>query len=121
MTQNKSIRIHLKKCVQRGLKKCDCILFYRINSERNLEKLSKAKLINLVEKLQNKTRKPKIAIVDDDNGQVPQPQKLIRHVPPRDPKTGRFIKIHPDRPKPPKQPTLPRLRDDSFRDGSQNP
>ena len=45
-----------------------------MNSERNLEKLSKAELINLVEKLQNKVSKPKIAIVDNDNGQVPQPK-----------------------------------------------
>ena len=112
-----------------------------MNSERNLEKLSKAELINLVEKLQNearrptekpsslveklqnKARKPKIAIVDYDNGQVP-PQKPTRCIPPRDPKTGRFVKIHPDIPKPPKQPSLPRLRDQigsSSRDGSQNP
>ena len=39
------------------------------------------------------------------------PQKPTRHIPSRDSKTGCFIKIHPDRPKPPKQPTLPRLRD----------
>ena len=100
-----------------------------MNSERNLEKLNKAELIslveklqnkamkstekpsNLVEKLQNKARKPKIAIVDDDNGQVPQLQKPTRYIPPRDPKIGRFIKIHPDKPKPPRQPALPRLRD----------
>ena len=80
-------------------------------NERNLERLSKAELVKMVEKLQNKARKPKIAIVDDGNGQVPQLQKLTRSIPPRDPKTGRFIKIHPDRPKPPKQPALPRLRD----------
>ena len=79
-------------------------------NERDLEKLSKAKLIkmveklqnkarkptekpsNLVEKLQNKARKPKIAIIDDDNGQVPQPQKPTGRIPPRDPKTGCFVK-----------------------------
>ena len=65
----------------------------------------------MVEKLQNKARRPKIATVNDDNGQVPQPQKPKRHISPRDPKTGRFVKIHPDRPKPPKQPTPPRLSD----------
>ena len=80
-------------------------------NERHLEELNKAELISLVEKLQNKARKPKIAIVDDGNGQVPQPQKPTRHIPPRDPKTGCFLTIHPDRPKPPKQPALPRLRD----------
>ena len=82
-----------------------------MNSERNLEKLSKAELINLVEKLQNKARKSKIAIVEDNNGKVPQPQKPRRSIPPRNPKSGCFVKIHPDRPKPPKQPALPRLRD----------
>ena len=102
-----------------------------MNLERNLEKLSKAELIslveklqkkarkptekpsNLVEKLQKKARKPNIAIVD--NGQVPQPiaqpQKTSKHIRPKDPNTGRFVKIHLDRPKPPKQPALPRLRD----------
>ena len=80
-------------------------------NERNLERLSKAELIKMVEKLQNEARKPKIAIVDDGNGQVPHPQKPTRRIPPRDPKTGRLVKIHPDRPKRPKQLALPRLRD----------
>ena len=52
------------------------------------------------------SRKPKIAVVDNDYKQVPQPiaksQKPPRHSPPRDPKTGLFVKINPDRPKPPK-------------------
>ena len=55
----------------------------------------------MVEKLQKKVRKPKIAIVDDDYRQVPQPQKPPKHIPPRDPKTDRFVKIHSDGPKPP--------------------
>ena len=38
-----------------------------------------------------------IVIVDDDNRQVPQPQKTPKQIPPRNPK-------------PPKQPALPRLR-----------
>ena len=84
-------------------------------NERNLEKLSKAELIKMVEKLQNKARKPKIVIADNDNGQVPQPQKPTRSIPPRDPKAGRFVEIHPDGPKPPKQPSLPRLRDSKGR------
>ena len=91
-----------------------------MNPERSLaiEKLRKAELINLVEKLQNKTRKPtekqsnlveklqnkartpKIAIVEGNNGKVPEPQKPTRSIPPKDPKTGSFVKIHPDRPKP---------------------
>ena len=84
-------------------------------NERDLEKLNKVDLSKMVQKLQKKARKPKIAIVDNDYKQVPQSivksQKPPRRIPPRDPKTGRFIKINPDRPKPPKQPLLPRLRD----------
>ena len=54
-------------------------------NERDLEKLSKAELIKMVEKLQNKARKPKIAIADDNNRQIPppiaQPQKPTRDKP----------------------------------------
>ena len=42
-------------------------------NERNLEKLSKAELLKMVEKLRNKARKPKNAIVDGNNRQVPRP------------------------------------------------
>ena len=42
-------------------------------NERDLEKLSEAELTKMIEKLQNKAKKPKIAIVDYDNGQVPPP------------------------------------------------
>ena len=96
-------------------------------NERDLEKLSKVDLIKMVQKLQKKARKPKITIVDNDYKQVPQPiaksQKPPRHIPPRDPQTGQFVKINPDRPKLPKQRALPRLRDakgNSSRDVSQN-
>ena len=34
-----------------------------------------------------------------------------KHIKLRDPITGQFIRINPEVPKPPKQPTLPRLRD----------
>ena len=37
-----------------------------------------------------------------------EPAKCIK---PRDSKTGRFVRINPEVPKPPKQPALPRLRD----------
>ena len=84
-------------------------------NERDLEKLSNVVLIKMVQKLQKKARKPKISIVDNDYKQVSQPiaksQKPPRHIPPRDPKTDQFAKINPDRSKPPKQPTLLRLRD----------
>ena len=55
-------------------------------NEIDLDKLSKAELIKMVEKLQNKARKPKI--VDDDNGEVLKPQEPTRYIQPRDPKTG---------------------------------
>ena len=38
-------------------------------------------------------------------------QKPTRSILPGDLKTRRFVKIHPDKRKPPKQPALPRLRD----------
>ena len=57
-------------------------------NEKDLEKLSKAELIKIVEKLQKKAKKPKIVIVDDDNSQLPQPitqpQKTPKYIPPRD-------------------------------------
>ena len=43
-------------------------------NERDLEKLSKAELIKMVEKLQKKARKPKIVIADDDHRPVPAPR-----------------------------------------------
>ena len=48
-------------------------------NERDLEKLSKAEFIKMIEKLQKKAKKPKIVIVDDDYGQVPPPRtyKLV--------------------------------------------
>ena len=65
-------------------------------NERDLENLSKAELIKMVEKLQKKAKRPKIVIVDDDYRQVPQliaqPQSPPRRIQPRDPKTGRFMK-----------------------------
>ena len=87
-------------------------------NERDLKKLSKSELIKMLLK-QKKSKKVHSHedLLDNDpfKGKVSQPitlpQKPTRHIPPKDPKTGCFIKIHPDRPKPPKQPTLPRLRD----------
>ena len=61
----------------------------------------------MVEKLQKKAKKPKIVIVDDDYRQVPQPiaqpQNPPRHIPPRDQKTGCFIKKHIKDAQPPVQ------------------
>ena len=62
----------------------------------DLEKLSKAELMKIVEKLQKKAKKPKIVIVDDDYGQVPQPIALPRKPPKahstQRPKNGEFYK-----------------------------
>ena len=91
-------------------------------SKRDMKKLSKSELIKtlLKQKKSKKVRNHEDLLNNDPfkdevSQPVPQPitlpQKPTRHIPPRDPKTGRFIKIHPDRPKPPKQPALPRLRD----------
>ena len=56
-------------------------------NEINLEKISKTELIKVVEKLQKNAKKPKIVIINDDSGQVPQPTtKTPKHIPPRDPK-----------------------------------
>ena len=75
----------MRPYIENRLKEMIHILTCRMNSdmnERDLEKLSKAELIKMVEKLQNKARKPKTAIVDDDNGQVPQLQKPTRRISP---------------------------------------
>ena len=84
-------------------------------NQRDLEKLSQAELVKMVEKMQKKAKKPKTVMEDDDHKQTSSPiaqsQKTPKHIPPRDPKTGRFVKIHPDRRKPPKEPALSRLSD----------
>ena len=144
------IIIYVKKCVQRGLKKCDYTIYmdmnittllkkglktrpynidmnkttlpkrdlkrspYSINmNKRDLKKLSKLELIKML--LKQKESK-KVHNHDDllDNNpfkdEVAQrePEKRIKQ---RDSKTGRFVRINPELPKPPKQPTLPRLKD----------
>ena len=58
-------------------------------NERDLEKLSMAELIKMVEKLQKKAKKPKIVIVDDDYGQV-LPPRTYKPVPA--PRTNETIK-----------------------------
>ena len=91
-------------------------------NERDLEKLNKAEFIKMLlkQKKSKKVRNHEDLLNNDPfKDEVSQPvsqpislpQKPTRHIPPGDPKTERFIKIHPDRPKPPKQPILPRLRD----------
>ena len=87
-------------------------------NERDLEKLSKSKLIKmLLKQKESKKVRNHEDFFDNDpfkdkvSQPITLPQKPTRHIPSRDSKTGHFIEIHPDRSKPPKQPTLPRLRD----------
>ena len=86
--------------------------------ERDLKKLSKSELIKMLlkQKKSNKVRNHEDLLnnnpfKDKVSQLITLPQKPTRQIPSRDSKTGCFIKIHPDRQKLPKQPTLPRLRD----------
>ena len=90
-------------------------------NKRDLEKLSKAELIKMLLK-QKKSKKVRNHedLLDSDpfKEEVSQPvaqpvaqQEPAKRIKPRDPKTGRFVRINPEVPKPPKQPALPRLRD----------
>ena len=86
-------------------------------NERDLEKLSKSELINMLLK-QKKSKKVcnHEDLLDNDpfKDEVAQPvaqREPAKCIKPRDPKIGRFVRIYPEVPKPPKQPALPRLRD----------
>ena len=81
-------------------------------NKRDLEELSKSELIKMLlkQKISKKIRNHEDLLNNDPfkdevSQPVPQPitlpQRPTRHIPPRNPKTGRFIKIHTDRPKPP--------------------
>ena len=82
-------------------------------NKRDLKKLSKSQLIKMLLK-QEKSKKVRNHgdLLDNDpfKDEVAQrePAKCIK---PRDSKTGLFVRINPEVPKPPKQPALPRLRD----------
>ena len=82
-------------------------------NKSDLKKLSKSQLIKLFLK-QEKSKKVRNHGDLLDNGpfkdEVAQ-REPAKHIKPRDPKTGRFVRINPVVPKPPKQPALPRLRD----------
>ena len=87
--------------------------FLQCMNKTDIEKLSKSELIKMLLK-QKKSKKVRNhedllnndPFKDEVSQPVPLPitllQKPTRHIPLRDPKTGRFIKIHPGRPKPPK-------------------
>ena len=82
-------------------------------NKRDLKKLSKSQLIKMLLK-QEKSKKVRNHedLLDNDpfKDEVAQrePAKCIKL---RDSKTGRFVRINSEVPKPPKQPALPRLRD----------
>ena len=94
-----------KKDLKRDLKTSQ----YIINmNKKDLKRLSKSELIKmLLKKVHNHED-----LLDNDpfKDEVAQrePEKRIK---PRDRMTGRFVRINPEVPKPPKQPVLPRLRD----------
>ena len=71
-----------------------------------LKKLSKNQLIKLLLK-QDKSKKVRNHedLLDNNpfKDEVAQ-QEPAKHIKPRDPKTGRFVRINPEVPKPPKQP-----------------
>ena len=94
-----------KKDLKRDLKTSQ---YKESMDKKDLKRLSKSELIKmLLKKVHNHED-----LLDNDpfKDEVAQrePEKRIK---PRDSKTGRFVKINPEVPKPPKQPALPRLRD----------
>ena len=100
-------------------------------NKKDLKKLSKSQLIKML--LKQEKKKPEIIVVDDTKKTKKLKQQKVynhgnlfnddpfkdevalrepaKHIKPRDPKMGRFVRINPEVPKPPKQPALPRLRD----------
>ena len=81
--------------------------------KKDLKRLSKSELIKmLLKQKESKKVHNHEDLLDNDpfKDEVAQqePEKCIK---PRDSKTGRFVRINPEVPKPPKQPALPRLRD----------
>ena len=86
-------------------------------NKRDLEKLSKSELIKMLLK-QKKSKKAHNHedLLDNDpfKDEVGQPvaqREPAKRIKPRDPIMDRFVRINPEVPKPPKQPSLPRLRD----------
>ena len=94
-----------KKDLKRDLKTSQ----YKINiNKKDLKRSSKSELIKMLLK---KVHNHKDLLYNDsfkDEVAQQEPEKRIK---PRDPIMGRFVRINPEVPKPPKQPALPRLRD----------
>ena len=81
--------------------------------KKDLKRLSKSELIKiLVKQKESKKVHNHEDLLDDgpfkDKVAQREPEKCIK---PRDSKTGQFVRINPEVPKPPKQSALPRLRD----------
>ena len=108
MDMNINKKNHLMTLPKRDLKRSPHSIDM---NERDLEKLCKSELIKILLK-QKKSKK--VCNHEDllnhnpfkDEVAQRKPAKFIK---PRDLKTGRFVRINPEVPKPPKQPTLPRL------------
>ena len=82
-------------------------------NKRDLKKLSKSQLIKMLLKQEKSKKVRNHENLLDNNpfkDKVAQ-REPAKHIKPRDPKMGRFVRINPVIPKPPKQPALPRLRD----------
>ena len=86
-------------------------------NKKDLKKLSKSPLIKMLLK-QEKSKKVRnhenLLNNNPFKDEVAQ-REPAKHIKPRDPKTGRFVRINSVVPKPPKQPALPRLRDSKER------
>ena len=94
-----------KKDLKRDLKASQ----YKINmNKKDLKRLSKSELIKMLLK---KVRNHEDLLDNDPFKDEVVQQEPVKRIKPRDLKTGRFVRINPEVPKPPKQPTLPRLRD----------
>ena len=86
-------------------------------NKKDIKKLSKSQLIKMLLKQEKSKKVRNHENLLDNNpfkDEIAQ-REPAKHIKPRDPKMGRFVRINPVVPKPPKQPALPRLRDSKGR------
>ena len=79
-------------------------------NKKDLKRLSKSELIKML-LMQKKVRNHKELLDNDPFKDEVAQRDPAKHIKPRDPITGRFVRINREVPKSPKQPTLPRLSD----------
>ena len=98
---------HLMTLPKKDLKRSP----YSINmNKKDLKRLSKSELIKMLLK-QKKARNHEDLLDNDPFKDEVAQQEPTKHIKPRNPITGRFVRINSEVPDPPKQSTLPRLRD----------